>query len=200
MRPARDSVVWALALGSAPAYAAYSVTRHDGAVSVSVYRASGVAGANAALHKMHARVVVVPVRPGCPSIGSLPRPQPAPHPAVWVSTGVNAQGHRSVSVKIKGSIPAGDTMILAFSGNPHSGSVGAGGIDHRVRAPLREPPICAVRRQRLRPGQHRGPIGCYAVEDGQLCADSPAERLGLGGRGAVVEQAGYGQAGAGADQ
>ena len=128
MRPAQDSVVWALALGSAPAYAAYSVTRHDGAVSVSVYRASGVAGANAALHKMHARVVVVPVRPGCPSIGSLPRPQPAPHPAVWVSTGVNAQGHRSVSVKIKGSIPAGDTMILAFSGNPHSGSVGAGGI------------------------------------------------------------------------
>ncbi len=43
MRPAQDSVVWALALGSAPAYAAYSVTRHDGAVSVSVYRASGPA-------------------------------------------------------------------------------------------------------------------------------------------------------------
>jgi hypothetical protein len=117
-----------LALGSAPAYAAYSVTRHDGTVSVSVYRASGVAGANAALHKMHARVVVVPVRPGCPSLGSLPRPQPAPHPAVSVGTRVNAQGHRSVSVKIKGSIPAGDTMILAFSGNPRSGSVGAGGI------------------------------------------------------------------------
>ena len=117
-----------LALGSAP-YAAYSVTRHDGAVSVSVYRASGVAGANAALHRMHARVVVVPVRPGCPPVGSLPRPQPAPHPPVWVSTGVNGQGHRSVTVKIKGSIPAGDTMILAFSGNPRTGSVGAGGID-----------------------------------------------------------------------
>ena len=117
-----------LALGSAPAYAAYSVTGHDGAVSVSVYRASGVASANAALHKMHARVVVVPVRPGCPPIGSLPRPQPAPHPAVWVKTGVNQHGHRSVSVTIKGSIPAGDTMILAFTGNPRSGSVGAGGI------------------------------------------------------------------------
>jgi hypothetical protein len=117
-----------LALGSAPAYAAYSVTGHDGAVSVSVYRASGVAGANAALHTMHARVVVVPVRPGCPPIGSLPRPQPAPHPAVWVKTGVNQHGHRSVSVTIKGSIPAGDTMILAFTGNPRSGSVGAGGI------------------------------------------------------------------------
>jgi len=88
-----------------------------------------VAGANATLYAMRARIVVVPVRPGCPPIGSLPRPQPAPHPAVWVKSGVNGHGHRSVSVKIKGSIPAGDTMILAFTGDPHSGgSVGAGGI------------------------------------------------------------------------
>jgi|SRR6516165_678490 hypothetical protein len=117
-----------MALGSAPA-AAYSVTRQDGAVTVSVYRASGVAGANAALHAMHARVVVVPVRPGCPAIGSLPRPRPAPHPEVWVMSGVGKGGHRAVSVKIKGSIPKGDTMILAFSGNPRSGSaMGAGGI------------------------------------------------------------------------
>jgi hypothetical protein len=118
-----------MALGSAPAMAAYSVTRHDGVVTVSVNRASGVAGANAALRKMHARVVVVPVRPDCPPIGSLPRPHPAPHPAVGVKSRMNGQGHRSVSVTIKGSIPAGDTMILAFTGNPHSGgSVGAGGI------------------------------------------------------------------------
>jgi hypothetical protein len=119
-----------MALGSAPAYAAYSVTQNaDGTVSVSVYSASGVAGANAALHRMHARVVVVPARPGCPPIGSLPRPRPAPHPPVWLRAGVNGNGHRSVSVKIKGSIPAGDTMTLAFTGNPHSGgSVGAGGI------------------------------------------------------------------------
>ena len=118
-----------LALGSAPPYAAYSVTRHDGAVSVSVYRASGVAGANAALHKMHARVVVVPVRPGCPPVGSLPRPQPAPHPPVCVHyRGERAGAPLPVTVKIKGSIPAGDTMILAFSGNPRTGSVGTGGI------------------------------------------------------------------------
>ena len=118
-----------MALGSAPAMAAYSVTKHDGAVSVSVYRASGVAGANAALRALRARVVVVPVRQGCPAIGSLPRPQPAPHPGVWVRSGVGQSGHRSVSVKIKGNIPKGDTMILAFSGNPRSGgAVGAGGI------------------------------------------------------------------------
>ena len=120
-----------MALGSAPAYAAYSVTRHaDGTVTVSVYRASGVAGANAALHAMRARVRVVPVRPGCPPIGSLPRPQPAPHPSVWVKTGLAKNGHRSVTVKLgKGGIPAGDTMILAFSGNPrHGTALGAGGI------------------------------------------------------------------------
>jgi hypothetical protein len=116
-----------MALGSAPAMAAYSVTQRDGTTSVSVYRASGVAGANAALHRLRARVAVVPVRPGCPAIGSLPRPHPVPHPAVRVKSGVNPQGHRAVSVNIKGSIPEGDTMILAFSGG-RGDSLGAGGI------------------------------------------------------------------------
>ncbi len=118
-----------MALGSAPALAAYSVTRHgNGTVTVAVNRPSGVAGANTTLHAMGARVVVVPVRPGCPPIGSLPHPRPAPHPAVSVMTGVNGHGHRSVTVKVgKGGIPAGDTMILAFTGSPR-GSLGAGGI------------------------------------------------------------------------
>jgi hypothetical protein len=119
-----------MALGSAPAYAAYSVTRHaNGTLTVAVNRASGVAGANATLHALGARVRVVPVRPGCPPIGSLPHPRPAPHPSVWVKTGVAKNGHRSVTVKVgKGGIPAGDTMILAFTGSPRSGSLGAGGI------------------------------------------------------------------------
>src|SRR6202021_50229 len=106
------------ALGSAPALAAYSVTRHDNAITVAVNRPSGVAGANVTLHAMGARVKVVPVRPGCPALGSLPRPQPAPHLAVSVGTGVGQNGHRSVTVKLgKPGIPAGDTMILAFSGS-----------------------------------------------------------------------------------
>ncbi len=120
-----------LALGSTPALAAYSVTRHDGAITVAVNRSSGVAGANVTLHAMGARVRVVPVRPGCPAIGSLPHPRPAPHLAVSVKTGTNGNGHRSVTVKLgKPGIPAGDTMILAFSGSggPGSTSLGAGGI------------------------------------------------------------------------
>ena len=62
-----------MTLGSTPALAAYSVTQHDNAITVAVNRPSGVAGANVTLHAMGARVRVVPVRPGCPSIGSLPR-------------------------------------------------------------------------------------------------------------------------------
>jgi hypothetical protein len=120
------------ALGSAPAYAAYSVTRHaNGTVTVSVSRPSGVAGANVTLHAIGARVVVVPVGPGCPAIGSLPRPRPAPHPNVSVGAGVTGSGHLSVTVKVwgKGGIPAGDTMLLAFSGGGRGrASEGAGGI------------------------------------------------------------------------
>lgn len=67
----------AVVLGGSPAYAAHAVTPHaDGTVNVAVYQASGVAGANARLHAPGARVVVVPVRPGCPSISSLPHPTP----------------------------------------------------------------------------------------------------------------------------
>src|ERR1700734_914989 len=121
-----------LALGRTPALAAYSGTRHaNGTVTVAVNRPSGVPGANVTLHAMGARVRVVPVRPGCPAIGSLPRPRPAPHPSVSVGTGVNKNGHRSVTVTVgKGGIPAADTMILAFSGSggPGSPSLGAGGI------------------------------------------------------------------------
>jgi hypothetical protein len=119
-----------MALGSAPALAAYSVTQHDNALTVAVNRPSGVTGANVTLHAMGARVRVVPVRPGCPPIGSLPRPTLAPHLSVSVKTGVNGHGHRSVTVKLgKGGIPAGDTMILAFSGDArHGPALGAGGI------------------------------------------------------------------------
>lgn len=116
--------------GAAPAYAGYAVTRGaDGTVTVAVSRPAGVAGANAALQHMRARVRVVPVRPGCPSIFSLPHPQPPRHHhgGVSVMAGRPHHGHRSVSVKVWGnSIPAGATLLLAFS-TPRTGlELGAG--------------------------------------------------------------------------
>jgi hypothetical protein len=124
---AAASTAAALALTSAPAAAAYAVSEHQGALTVGVYRASGVAGANGALHKLGARIVVVPVRPGCPSIDSLPRPNPAPHLSVMVAAGFK-HGHRVITVKVgQPGIPAGDHMILAFTGNRHD-ALGAGGI------------------------------------------------------------------------
>jgi hypothetical protein len=124
-----------MALGSAPALAAYSVTQRGGTVTVAVNRAGGVAGANATLHKIGVRVVVVPVRPGCPPIGSLPHPRAAPHSPVSVLAGVSATGHRIVKVRVgsakvrlgQGGIPAGATMILAFSGG-QGNSLGEGGL------------------------------------------------------------------------
>jgi hypothetical protein len=136
-----------MALGSAPAMAAYSVTQHDGTTSVAVYNASGVAGANQALRRIGARVVVVPVHPGCRPMGSLPRPHPAPHPSIGVATGVR-NGHRFVRVTIgRPGIPRGDTLILAFVGNDRPGTLsgGAGGIitgpvPHCVSLNLGTPP------------------------------------------------------------
>jgi len=149
----------AMALGSAPAYAAYSVTRHaDGTVTISVSRPSGVAGANVTLHGMHARVVVVPVRPGCPAFGSLPHPRPAPHPNVSVKAGVGKNGNRSVTVKVwgKGGIPAGTrwcwrSAAAASRAAPRWGE----GHHHRARAPLREPPAPASRWERYQLNQYR---------------------------------------------
>jgi hypothetical protein len=117
-------------LGS-PAYAAYAVTPHaDGTVTVAVYQASGVAGANARLHALGSRVVVVPVRPGCPSISSLPHPTPPVHLSVRTKASAGTGGHRSISVRVrKPGIPAGDTLLLAFTPVSASGpSLGAGGL------------------------------------------------------------------------
>jgi hypothetical protein len=121
----------AVLLSGSPAYAAYAVTPHaNGTVTVAVYRASGVAGANARLHALGARVVVVPVRPGCPPISSLPRPTPPVHLSVRTGARIGKGGHRSVTVRVgKPGIPAGDTLLLAFSPpSRHGPNMGAGGL------------------------------------------------------------------------
>jgi hypothetical protein len=95
--------------GGTPAYA---VTTHpDGTVTLAVYQASGIAGANSQLHQLGDRVVVAPVRAGCPSINSLPAPAV---PASDVSVQVSGSGGGSVTVDAHG-IPAGDILVLGLS-------------------------------------------------------------------------------------
>jgi hypothetical protein len=110
--------------GGTPAYA---VTTHpDGTVTLAVTKLSGIPGANGALHKLGDRVVVVPVEPGCPSLGSL-RPPNVPltgHPYVQTTVGIGG----SVTVNAKG-IPAGDILVVGVetttTGTTH-GSIGGG--------------------------------------------------------------------------
>jgi hypothetical protein len=100
--------------GGTPAYA---VTTHpDGTVTLAVNQAAGISGANARLHQLGDRVVVVPVEPGCPSINSLPAP--AVRPArINASTKVGRDG--SVTVNAKG-IPVGDILVMGVETNAHA--------------------------------------------------------------------------------
>jgi hypothetical protein len=99
--------------GGTPAYA---VTTHpDGTVTLAVTEASGISGANGKLHQLGDRVVVVPVRPGCPSISSLRPPVVQP---VHISGSTKIGRDGSVTVNAKG-IPAGDILVVAVETNTH---------------------------------------------------------------------------------
>jgi hypothetical protein len=95
----------------------YAVTKNpDGTISLAVYRASGIAGANARLRQLgDPRVVVVPVRPGCRSIGSLRAPV-VPTNYVEISEPASAGGAATVTEK---GIPAGDFLVFAVQVTKH---------------------------------------------------------------------------------
>ena len=112
-----------VAAGGTPAYA---VTTHpNGWVTLALTKPSGISGANGALHHLGDRVVIVPVEPGCPSLGSL-RPPKVPrsgHLSVQTTVGIGG----SVTVNAKG-IPAGDILVVGVetttTGTTHSSMVG----------------------------------------------------------------------------
>jgi hypothetical protein len=93
--------------GGTPAYAL--TTHPDGTVTLAVTRPAGISGANGALHKLGDRVVVVPVEPGCPSIGSLPAPKVPVSGHISVGGTMSIGG--SITVNAKG-IPAGDILVV----------------------------------------------------------------------------------------
>lgn len=106
--------------GARPAYAVS--THPDGTVTLAVYQASGIAGANAKLHRLGDQVVVVPVRAGCPAMSSVRAPAVGPGVKITVQSARGADG--SVTVDAKG-IPAGDILVVGAETTGH-GSLTAG--------------------------------------------------------------------------
>jgi hypothetical protein len=102
---------------------AYAVSAHpNGTITLAVYQKSGIAGANARLRQLGDRqVVVVPAGPGCPSLGSLPKP--AVRPSGPVSTQTTTSRGGSITVKAHG-IPAGDILVVAAQTSGHASVTG----------------------------------------------------------------------------
>ena len=111
-----------VALSGSPAYAL--TTNQDGTQTLAVYQQAGIAQANARFHRLGEPVVVVPVRAGCPSISSLPRPAvPGKATRISVKTGRSSDG--SITVDAHG-IPAGDIMVLGVQTTAHGSQTGGG--------------------------------------------------------------------------
>jgi hypothetical protein len=102
--------------GGTPAYAL--TTHPDGTVSLAVYQASGIAQANAKLRHLGDRVVVVPVRPGCPAISSLPAPAVPAHGRISVQGTTSRDGFTTVKAR---GIPAGDILVVGTETTTHGG-------------------------------------------------------------------------------
>jgi hypothetical protein len=103
---------------------AYAVTKNaDGTVTVAVYQKSGIAGANAKLRQLgDSQVVVVPVEPGCPSVGSLPAPAVSAK-GKFISVQSERGVGGSVTVSAQG-IPAGDIMVVGVVTTAHGTMTG----------------------------------------------------------------------------
>ena len=106
---------------------AYAVTKNpDGTITLAVYQASGIAGANARLRQLgDKQVVVVPVEAGCPSPGSLPAPAVSGH-GHRISTQTEISRNGSVTVNAQG-IPAGDILVVGVETTGRS-SLGGGAL------------------------------------------------------------------------
>jgi hypothetical protein len=100
-----------VASSGTPAYAV--TTNPDGTITLAVYQESGIAGINAKLRQLgDKQVVVVPVEPGCPRPGSLPKPAVSGH-GHMISMAAMRSSNGSVTVSAKG-IPAGDIVVVGM--------------------------------------------------------------------------------------
>ena len=164
--------------GGTPAYA---VTTHpDGTLTLAVYQQSAIAEANAKLHALGDRVVVVPVRSGCPSITSLRAPAvPVRHIALQASRSSDG----SVTVDAQG-IPPADILVMGFA------STGQFSVGETMTT---------VGGQPAKTGSGQLPetsFGASRLTSGPApgCVSLPASPAGIGPRGATTGGSGAGQA------
>jgi hypothetical protein len=103
----------------------YALTKNaDGTITLAVYNTSGIAAVNARLKALgDNQVVVVPVRAGCPSLSSLPKP-PVSARGQRIETSIGASPSGAVTVAQAKGIPAGDILVVAVETNGQS-SLGA---------------------------------------------------------------------------
>jgi hypothetical protein len=92
----------------------YSVAKDaNGSITLDVFSESGYAAANARLRQMgDKQVVVVPIQPGCPSVGSLPKP-PVSGSGDDATVAIVGSSNGSVTVNATG-IPAGAIMVIGL--------------------------------------------------------------------------------------
>lgn len=133
-----------VAVGGTPAYAL--TTHPDGTVSLAVYQASGIAQANAKLRHLGDRVVVVPVRPECPAITSLPAPAVPAHGGISVQGTMSPDGFTTVNAR---GIPAGDILVVGTETATHGRETASETADRLTSAPA---PGCVSLPAPPRPG------------------------------------------------
>jgi hypothetical protein len=109
--------------GGSPAYAV--TANGDGTVTVSIAQLTGVDGANGALRTLGDPVVVVPVRPGCPALDSLPVADPGSRfQRTQISGSVSGRGGSSGTITVNArGVPAGDIVLVAASTGPNGMSL-----------------------------------------------------------------------------
>jgi hypothetical protein len=101
-----------LATGGGTGTPDYALTTNHDTITLAVYQESGIAQANARLRQLGDNVVVVPVRAGCPSLGSLPAPAVRTKD-ISVGVGGSRSSDGSITVNAHG-VPAGDILVVAI--------------------------------------------------------------------------------------
>jgi hypothetical protein len=153
--------------GGTPAYAL--TTNHDDTITLAVYQESGITQANARLRQLGDNVVVVPVRPGCPSLSSLPAPALPAKGKISVQSTKSSDG--SITVNARG-VPAGDILVIAAEITAHGREMGAS---------LTSPPAPSCVSLLAPPSGNGGP-GSGAVHDSgsvpNVSSNGPLERTG----------------------